>query len=172
MGVARRFAVFIALGLAATVGSVPAGATVDAKRLPACSVITPAELDPILTVPFRKGIADDAGACNFRKKVLAATDDIVVSVIPERFSSVKAAKRSFAEKLATTTELQSARPETVQAGNDAFYTLFIGTDLLTMRAGSDVVEIRIENNSDDEPVYHDQIIAVAQAIALRLAAAK
>jgi hypothetical protein len=172
MAVARGIALVTALTLAGALGLPSAGATGPTKKLPACSVITPAELDPILTVPFRKGIADDAGACNFRKKVLATTDDIVVSVIPERFSSVKAAKRSFATKLATTTELQGARPETVQAGNDAFYTLFIGTDLLTMRAGSDVVEIRIENNSDDEPVYHDQIIAVAQAIALRLAAAK
>jgi hypothetical protein len=168
-----RAVVIVTALIAATALAAPfAGAAGDAKKLKACSVVTPAELDPILTVPFRKGIADDAGSCNFRKKAAATTDDVVVSVIPERFASVKAAKRSFAKKLKTTTELSGAQPEAVQAGNDAFYTLFIGTDLLTMRAGSDVVEVRIENNDDDAAVYHDQIIAVAQAIALRLAAAK
>jgi hypothetical protein len=172
MGMARGLAIITVLGVALSQGASAGGATHQAKKLKACSVITPAELDPILTVSFRKGIADDAGACNFRKKAAATTDDVVVSVIPERFASVKAAKKSFAGKLATTTELTGANPEVVQVGNDAYYVLFIGTDLLTMRAGSDLVEVRIENNDDDEAVYHDQIVAVGQAIALRLASAK
>ncbi len=106
------------------------------------------------------------------RRQLATTDDVVVSVIPERFSSVKAAKRSFAKKLTTTTELSDARPEVVQAGNDAFYTCSSGRTCSRCARAREVVEIRIENNDDDEAVYHDQIIAVAQAIALRLAAAK
>jgi hypothetical protein len=182
MGVARGAAVVVVLALVTGVGvaalAMPgfetpaAGAAVAAKKLKACSVVTPLELSPIFEIEFRKGIADDAGACNFRKKVLVKKDDVVVSIIPERFSSVKRAKRSFAAKLATTTELMAAEPEVVQAGNDAFYTLFIGTDLLTMRVGDVVIEVRVENNDDDEATYHDQIVAVGQAIALHLATTK
>ncbi len=170
MGVARRTAAVVALGLILLVSApASAGAGVHSKRLKACSVLTNADLEPIFERPFRVGLADDAGACNFRKPVLLKKDDIVVSVIPERLGSVKAAKRSFGEKLATTTELSGAAPESVRVGSEAFYTVFIGTDLLTMRLGRDVVEIRIENNDDDQLVYRDQAIAVAQAIAVHLA---
>lgn len=172
MGVARGAAVVVVLALVAGLGVPAAGAAVQTKRLKACSVVTPLELSPIFEIEFRRGIADDAGACNFRKKLLVKKDDVVVSVIPERFPSVKKAKKSFADKLATTTELNAAKPEVVQAGNDAYYTLFIGTDLLTMRVGDVVVEVRVENNDDEEATYHDQIVAVGQAIALHLATTK
>jgi hypothetical protein len=159
------------LGLALALTAPSAGATTPEKRLKPCTVVAPIELEPIFEQPFRNGIADDGGGCNFRKPEAVRKDDIVVSVIPERFDTVKQAKRAYTKKLSIATELLLAAPETVQAGNEAFYALFIGTDLLTMRTGRIVVEVRVENNDDDAAVYHDQVIAVGQTIAARLAAA-
>ena len=170
----RWGAVLGALGLAFGLSVPSASAAVPAKRLKVCSVVLPAELEPIFERTYRKGIADDAGACNYRKQDVPANlkkDDIVVSVIPERFGSPKRAKQAFAKQRSTVTELAGAPPEAVPVGDGAFYTLFIGTDLLTMRVGRVVVDVRVENNDDDQAVYHDQAIAVGQAIATRLATA-
>ena len=159
-----------AFALAAVLGAPPAQASVVMKRLKPCSVLAPEDLEPIFERPFRIGLEDEGGGCLFRKPQLSKKDDIVVSVIPERFGSVKDAKKEFAKTKSVTTEL-AGQVEKVASGNDAFYALLIGTDLLTMRVGRVVVSARVENNDDDEATYHDQIIAVGQAIAVRLATA-
>ena len=170
MGGTRGAAFVVALGLTVTLGAPSVGAVVPAKGLKACSVLKKLDLEPIFDRPFRTGLADDSGGCSFRKPVLLKKDDIVVSVIPVQYGSVKRAKAAFAKKLSVTTELAGA-PESVAVGNEAYYLVFIGTDLLTMRVGSVVVDVRIENNSDDKAVYHDQAIAVGQAIAVNVATA-
>jgi hypothetical protein len=159
-----------AFALIAVLGAPPVGASVAAKALKPCSVLAPDDLEPIFERPFRIGLADAGGGCRFRKPQLLKKDNIVVSVIPERFNSVKGAKKAFTDAKRVTTEL-AGQVEDVASGNDAFYALLIGTDLLTIRVGRVVVSTRVENNDDDEATYHDQVIAVGQAIAVRLATA-
>jgi hypothetical protein len=168
-----RNRLILLVGAFALVGALVApvaGAGIAAKALNPCSALTPEDLEPIFEQPFRKGLQDDGGNCLFRKPQLLKKDDIVVSVMPERFGSVKRAKKAFAEVKRVTTEL-AGQVEDVTSGNQAFYALLIGTDLLTMRVGRVVVSARVENNDDDEATYHDQVIAVGQAIAVRLATA-
>ena len=158
-----------ACALAGMLAVPSAGAGVLARPLKACSVLRPVELEPIFERPFRRGIQDDGGNCLFRKPQALAKDDIVVSVMPERFGSVKRAKQEFTKAKRLTAEL-AGQVEDVAIDDQAFYALLIGTDLLTMRVGRVVTSIRVENNDDDEAVYHDQVIGVGQAIAARLAA--
>ena len=158
-----------ACALAGMLAVPSAGAGVLARPLKPCSVLRPVELEPIFERPFRRGIQDDGGNCLFRKPQALAKDDIVVSVMPERFGSVKRAKQEFSKAKRLTAEL-AGQVEDVAIDDQAFYALLIGTDLLTMRVGRVVTSIRVENNDDDEAVYHDQVIRVGQAIAARLAA--
>lgn len=167
----RRLPLLVAAGVFA-VGLVaaPAGAAPSAKRLRPCSLVAPEELEPIFEQPFRKGVADEAGVCAYQLPALARGDDIVVSVLPQRFSSTPRAKQGFAKAERVTGEL-APQVEPVQVGQEAFYSVLIGTDLLTMRVGRVVVTVRVENNDDAAAVYRDQAIAVGQAIALRLVTA-
>jgi len=158
-----------ACALAGMLAVPSAGAGVLARPLKPCSVLRPVELEPIFERPFRRGIQDDGGNCLFRKPQALAKDDIVVSVMPERFGSVKRAKQEFSKAKRLTAEL-AGQVEDVAIDDQAFYALLIGTDLLTMRVGRVVTSIRVENNDDDEAVYHDQAIGVGQAVAARLAA--
>lgn len=142
----------------------------EAKRLGACSVLAPEDLEPIFERAFRKGITDEAGACLFRIPALARGDKIVVSVIPQRFSSEKRAKQAFAKAERVTTEI-GAQVEPVQAGRDSFYSIVVGADLLTMRVGPVVVTVRVDDPDDATATYRDQVIAVGEAVAVRLATA-
>ena len=166
-----RLALVIGACVLAAVLAVPsARAGVLARPLKPCSVLIPVELEPIFERPFRRGLEDDGGNCLFRKPQTLNKDDIVVSVMPERFGSVRRAKQEFAKAKRLTTEL-AGQVEDVAIDDEAFYALLIGTDLLTMRVGRVVTSIRVENNDDDEATYHDQVIGVGQAIAARLATA-
>lgn len=158
------------LALTAVLAAPPVRAAAPAKRLEPCSVLTNVELEPIFERPFRIGIEDDGGNCLFRKPQLLQKDDIVVAVMPARYRSAARAKQKFAKARRLTTEL-AGQVEDVATGDDAFSAILIGTDLVTMRVGRVVTSIRVENNDDDEAVYRDQAIAIAQAIAVRLATA-
>jgi hypothetical protein len=165
----RSVLVVAAVGLTAVLGFPAAGVGVVAKALKPCSVLAPEDLQPIFEQPFRKGVQDDGGNCVFRRPQLLKKPDIVVSVMPERFASVQRAKKAFAKAKSLTTEL-AGQVQDVASGNDAFYALLIGTDLLTMRVGRVVVSTRVENRNNGQATYHDQVIAVSRAVAARLAA--
>jgi len=165
----RLILVVAAVGLSAVLAVPAAGVAVVAKALKPCSVVAPEDLQPIFEQPFRKGVQDDGGNCVFRRSQLLKKDDIVVSVMPEQFGSVQRAKKAFAKAKSITAEL-AGQVQDVASGNDAFYALLIGTDLLTMRVGRVVVNTRVEDKSNDQATHHDQIIAVSQAVAARLAA--
>ena len=168
-GVRDRLLLVVAVvALTVVLAAPPVGAGVLAKRLKPCSALTNVELEPIFERPFRIGIEDDGGNCLFRKPQLLKKDDILVSVMPARYGSVAQAKQKFAKAKRLTIEL-AGQVEDVASGDEAFYTILIGTDLVTMRVGRVVTSVRVENNDDDEATYHDQAIAIAQAIAVRLA---
>lgn len=160
----------VALGLvAALVGAF--GARAMAKPVNGCTLLAPEELEVVFERPFAHGKAVAGGACEFRRHPEATRYDmVVVRVLAEKYASVAKAKQAFTRAKDLTTELALVATPIDGVGEQAFTSYLIGADELTLRVGKTVVELRVDNEDDEEARYGDVIAAVGVAAASHVSA--
>jgi hypothetical protein len=151
-----------------------AGAGQDAKKKPinSCSLITIEELEVLFEQPFRNGVQESGGSCVFRRPSDSPDlPDIIVTVLARRLSTVAKAKQEFVEARNVSTQLSGEITRVPRLGDQAFATVLIGADLLTLRVNRVVADIRVDQNDDPDARFAEQIVGVAQAVVTHLAAA-
>jgi len=163
----------ITVAVAAVVASalaLPASAGQKPKpKLNPCKTLLPADLEPIFEQPFRRGTEELGGACAFRHRPPDADeDDVEVALILEEESTKKRAAKAFARSRRATRELAGEFEPIRGMGDEAFFSKLIGDDVLTLRVGRRVAELRIDRLDDELASYHDQAIAVGEIVEARL----
>jgi hypothetical protein len=161
---ARRTVLFVALvALVTGLSIVPA----HAKVLNGCAVLAQEELETIFEQPFAKGEVLQGQYCQFAKPSSAEVPNILVQVLVTRYKDVPAAERAFDRQETTSTELAGGVTPVRRVGDEAFSTVFLGVDQITVRAGKVVGHIRVDE-PDSDATFADQVLAVAEAAAPRL----
>ena len=139
-----------------------------AKPVPACKLLFPDDLQPIFHEPFRKGVQQLGGACQWQKSTSADLPPIVVSLLLHRAPSVKKAKKAFSNAADVTQELADEVETLNDLGDSAFRSTLIGTDLVTVRVDRTIADIRVKRDDDSGKLYPDETVGVATIVAARL----
>lgn len=162
------------LGACALAGGVALGwlaSPAAAKPVDGCKLLAPVELEAVFERPFAEGKAVAGGACEFRRHPEATRYDmVVVRVLADKYESVAKAKKAFARAKDLTVELALVANPLDGVGDEAFTSYLIGADELTFRAGKTIVELRVDNEDDEEKRYGDVIAAVGAAAATHVTA--
>lgn len=145
-----------------------AAGPVSAKPPNPCRVLLPADLDTIFEQPWGNGKGKLGGGCEFLRAEGADVPDIVVSLVVEEKSSVKQAKKVFARQEEVTRELADGVIDIPGLGAPAYYTTLIGVDVLTMRVGKNLAEIRVDRPDDTEATFREQAVAIGAIVQARL----
>jgi hypothetical protein len=163
---ARAIRGLVACALACAVVAGLASTAAGAKPADGCKLLTPEELEPVFERPFALGIPVAGGACAFRRHPEATRFDmVVVRVLAEKYATVAKARAAFKRASQLTTELALVTTPVDGVGDQAFASYLIGADELTLRVGKTIVELRVNNEDDDEARYALQVIAVGTAAA-------
>ena len=150
----------------------PAAAGEQKKQaLDPCTLMAIEELETVFEQPFRNGLPESGGACLFRRPSDADIPDIQVTIVARRLSTEKKAKREFDEAAAVTEELSGEIAKVPDLGDEAFSTVLIGADLLTLRLNRIVADIRVDQIDDADARFPDQLLAVSTVVVTHLAAA-
>ncbi len=147
------------------------GATASAKParpVPPCKLLFPDDLEPIFHEPFRKGVQQLGGACQWQKSTSADLPPIVVSLLLHRSPTIKKAKKAFSKAADVTQELADQVETLNDLGDSAFRSTLIGTDLVTVRVDRTIADIRVKRDDDSEKLYPDETVGVATIVAARL----
>jgi hypothetical protein len=162
----RTGRVVVALAIGVALSAAGLAAPVSAKAVNGCRLLTPEELEPIFERPFTLGSSVTGGACEFRRSDDAPRLDlIVVRVLAEKYATVAKAKKEFKKQADLTSELAAAVNPVPNVGDEAFSTFFIGADEMKLRVGKTIVDIRVDNLTDDEERYVEQLVLVGVAAA-------
>ena len=146
----------------------PAVAAKKKKPVNPCALVTLDELETIFKQTFRDGIQESGGACLLRRKNVEEPD-IVVTILAKRHGSVKRAKAAFDEESSVTTELSGEVEKLPNIGDDAFGTVLIGAQLVSLRLGRIITDIRVDQNDDPDATFREQALALGTVVVTHLA---
>jgi hypothetical protein len=134
------------------------------KRAPTAAELAARSLQNVFGQPFRNGITTGASECEYHRPDGSHIPDIVVSLVAERFKTVKKAKQAFRHSSDILAELAGGVKKVDGIGDEAFSTYFIGSDEMTVRVGKMVTDLRVDRN-DTDARYPREIVLVATLLA-------
>jgi hypothetical protein len=162
----------VGLGLVLVPMLTPAPAGAKTKQLKPCALMTPDVLEQVFEQPFRNGRSTGPGACEWHRPDGSHIPDIVVSVLVEKYASIKNAKKGFQHSSGIFAELAGSVKAVDGVGDEAFQTYFIGQDELTVRVGRLVADLRLDRNDKTDATFPEQTPAVAKLLAAGMVAAQ
>jgi hypothetical protein len=142
-----------------------AGLTEELKRPPTAAELAARSLQPVFGQPFRNGITTGAAECEYHRPDASHIPDIVVSLVAERFKTVKKAKQAFQHSSDIFAELAGGVKKVDGIGDEAFSTYFIGSDEMTVRVGKMVTDLRVDRNDKTDARFPEEIVKVAALLA-------
>jgi hypothetical protein len=162
-----RVAAAVLSALVLLAGATPAAAK-KAKPPNPCRVLLPADLETIFEQPWQRGVREVGGPCMFQRPTSVSVPNIVVSLVVERKTSARKAKRAFARAEEATRSIVEEMEPVPGLGQRAHLTTIIGEEVLSFRVRRDVVEIRVDRVDRPQESYHDQILAIGAVVEARL----
>jgi hypothetical protein len=164
--VATCIVVAAALGLGVAPGS---ATTTRASKPPnPCKVLLPDDLKTVFNQPWRKGVEQVGGACEWSRPPELKIPNIVVALIVEQKASTKQAKRAFARGRIAAEDIAQLVEPIRGLGNEAYLTTILGADVLSFRVGRDLAEIRVHRIDKLGETYRDQVLAIGDVVEARL----
>jgi hypothetical protein len=151
------------------VGALAPAAAAPPKNVPACKMLFPDDLEPIFGQPWVKGTTQLGGACEWQKPSSADVPDIRVTLLVTRRSTTPQAKTAFNKSADVANELADGIQRVRDLGDEAYAATLIGSDIVTVRVGDAIADVRVMRNDESEKMYPLQAVQVAQIVAARLA---